>query len=789
MNSCYKNTDSYGFSPFTTSDLLNLYKIKLLKKLTVLFSILFIAACSWGQGVGLVLSGGGASGLAHIGVIKALEENNIPIHYISGTSAGALVGALYSCGYSPEEMEEYVTSETFQLMTMGNLKQEQEFLLREDNPNAGVINFSVSFDSILKKSLPTNFIRPELLDYEMLRIMGVTSARCGDNFDSLFVPYRCVASDIEHKKPVTFQSGHLNEAVRASMTFPFYVNPIRIDGVLYFDGGLYNNFPANVMYESFNPDYMLGSNVSGNAQPPNEDDLIGQLTTMLMSPTNFDIPCEQGIIIQAQGDVNTFDFEKVDQAIATGYSFAMQMMDSIKQLIPYRITTEQLELKRQAFRKKTLPLSISNVHTLNQLGQDESYVRKSILKNNKKKTISWKTFERRYFRTYSTPQIDYLFPTLHSNKDSSFTIELNVKPAKDLTVEMGGIISSRAINTGFVQLKYMRLDRFASSIGANSYFGKFYGSGKAFVDINLPSYYPVDFKGYITLNRFDYFRSFATFFEDVQPSFLVQYETFAGGQFKLPIFNNSTSTLDYKRFELEDQYYQNNNFTNKDTVDLTRFYGDVFSFQIEQNSLNHKQFANKGHLLSISARLVQGREHSISGSSSIEEYDYRKYHQWFTLTGEAQTYPIKTKNFSIGLYGMAHLSSMPLFKNYTATILQMSAFQPIPDMATYFLPEYRSNQFIGAGTNIVFIFRKNIDIRFDGYLFQPFNQLVKNDNGSFGYSELFKGESFLTSSSFIYHSPIGPIRATVNYFPLQQNPLQLQLSYGFVIFNERATRQ
>ncbi len=769
-------------------DLLNLCKTNPLKKL----AFLFLSLCCWlysdAQGVGLVLSGGGASGLAHIGVLKALEENNIPINYISGTSAGALVGALYSCGYSPVEIEAYVKSETFQLMTAGDLKQEHEFLLREDHPNASVISFSVSFDSIFQKALPTNFIRPELLDFEMLRIMGVASARCHHNFDSLFVPFRCVASDIEHKKPTTFQSGHLNEAVRASMTFPFYVNPIRINGILYFDGGLYNNFPSDVMCSSFPVEYVIGSNVSGNANAPTEDDLIGQVTTMLMTPTDFDIPCSKGIMIQAQGNVNTFDFDQVDEAINTGYVYAMNMMDSIKALIPQRTNPIELSEKRMRFREQTTLLPIGKVNTQNQQSLDESYVRKSILKNSKNKEISWKTFERRYFRTYSTEQIDYLFPTISTIGDSTFLVNLKVRPAKDLKVDMGGIISSRAINTGFVALKYQRLGRFASSIGANSYFGKFYGSGKAFIDLNLPSYYPVDFKAYLILNRYDYFRSFATFFEDVQPSFLVQYETFAGGQFKIPIFNNSTSTLDYKRFELEDQYYQTANFTNKDTVDITRFYGDAFYWQVEQNSLNHKQYANKGHLLSVTARLVQGKEHSISGSTSNEAYDVRNYHQWFSLTGVGQTFPINTKNFSLGLYGMAHLSSMPLFKNYTSTILQMNAFQPLPDMATYFLPEYRSNQFIGLGTNVIFKFRKSVDIRVDGYLFQPFNELVINDDGTFGYSELFKGESFLASSSFIYHSPIGPVRATLNYFPKQNSPFQLQFSYGYILFNERVTR-
>ena len=138
----------------------------------------------------MVLSGGGASGLTHIGVLKALEERGIPIDYISGTSAGALVGGLYAAGYSPKEIEEFVLSEQFQLMSTGKVNSEKRFLFNEEDLNAGLFNFNVSKDSILRKSIPLNFVNPALLDFEMARTFGVLSACNGSDFDSLFVPFR-----------------------------------------------------------------------------------------------------------------------------------------------------------------------------------------------------------------------------------------------------------------------------------------------------------------------------------------------------------------------------------------------------------------------------------------------------------------------------------------------------------------------------------------------------------------------------------------------------------------------
>ena len=112
----------------------------------------------------------------------------------------------------------------------------------------------------------------------------------------------------------------------------------------------------------------------------------------------------------------------------------------------------------------------------------------------------------------------------------------------------------------------------------------------------------------------------------------------------------------------------------------------------------------------------------------------------------------------------------------------------MPDAETYFLPEYRSPQYVSGGLNLVFTVRKSLDFRVDAYYFQPFVVLQKNPDGTPSYSKPFKGNSFIGSTSLIYHSILGPIRATLNYFPKQLNPFAFQISYGFILFNERAIR-
>ena len=134
------------------------------------------------------------------------------------------------------------------------------------------------------------------------------------------------------------------------------------------------------------------------------------------------------------------------------------------------------------------------------------------------------------------------------------------------------------------------------------------------------------------------------------------------------------------------------------------------------------------------------------------------------------------------------LNSQSLFANYTASLLSLPTFSVLPDMDTYFLPEYRSPQHFGLGLNLVGKLSKYMELRIDAYYYQPLLILQKNNDGTIEYSQPFEGSSYIASSSLIYHSLLGPLRATVNYFPQQINPFAFQVSFGYVLFNERAVR-
>lgn len=192
-----------------------------MRKITVIIA-LFLAAIQIvsAQKVGLVLSGGGAKGAAHIGVIKALEENNIPIDYITGTSIGAIIGSLYAMGYSPEEMLELMLSKEFSYWQTGTVEEQYTYYFKEPYPTPEFAHFSIDMsDSLQIKAsfLPQSLINPIQMNQAFMALFSQATAKAGWNFDNLFVPFRCVASDIYTKKPIIFKNGDLGDAVRASI--------------------------------------------------------------------------------------------------------------------------------------------------------------------------------------------------------------------------------------------------------------------------------------------------------------------------------------------------------------------------------------------------------------------------------------------------------------------------------------------------------------------------------------------------------------------------------------------
>ena len=173
--------------------------------LTSLFILFVIPSVLFAQRVGLVMSGGGARGLAHIGVIRMLEENNIPIDYVAGTSMGAIVAALYSMGYTPDEMIEMMKTDDFQRWYTGSMDQDYMFYFKKnrDVPDLVSLHFDLK-DSLYIVKQSAHLIKSAPMNLGFMEIFAGHTAACSNDFDKLMVPFRCVAADAYNKKQVIF---------------------------------------------------------------------------------------------------------------------------------------------------------------------------------------------------------------------------------------------------------------------------------------------------------------------------------------------------------------------------------------------------------------------------------------------------------------------------------------------------------------------------------------------------------------------------------------------------------
>lgn len=737
----------------------------------------------------MVLSGGGASAIAHIGVLKALEENKIPIHCITGTSMGSIIGGLYSAGYSPIEIEEMMKSETFKKVSKGEMASKYGYVLQKRDDYAAWITLKLSLANPFLTNLPTNIINSVPIDYYLMEIFFAANAASNYNFDSLMIPFRCVASDITTKKTVVFRNGDLPSAIRASMSYPFYIRPITIDSTLFFDGGLYNNFPTNVMYDELYPDFMIGSSVTENSEVPNDDDLFLQLRNMLMSKSNFNPLCENGIVIQPWADVPLFNFENVQQVIDSGYAATMRQMPAIKAHVFNYQNPNQLYKQRQHFKQKINSSEILYDKVIVNGGTKnmQRFVYNNITKG--KTVFKQSQLKKQYFRLMSDDKIKAAYPTTKLDSvTGKYTLTLNIKKEKPFFLDVGGNLSNRPISNFFMGLQYSHIGKIGFTAYANGYLGKLNSSALGKMRFDIPTKMPFYIEPLVSVSRWDYYKSSSLFYNFEKPSYLIQEDFFGELNIGLPVGNIGKLVVSEGMSEWKNRYYQTDNFTKLDTSDVSIFDFNYTQLAYQINTLNRKQYATEGTNLLLRVKMINGNETYVPGSTSTDTTDLKSEvsHTWFNLKLSLDKYIKPIKYFKVGVFAEGVYSTQNFFRNYNSTILSAPAFNPIPESQTLFIADYRAHQYVSAGLKLIASPLKNIDLRFEGYFYQPIYSILKTNNDKATYSTPLLYNHFLGMGALVYHSPIGPLSLGVNYYDRTENTFSFFFHIGYTIYNKKS---
>lgn len=250
--------------------------------------------------IGLALSGGGARGFVHVGVLQALTESGIQLHGIAGTSAGAIIGSLYTAGYSASEIMEIAPEQS--LMKMINLRL----------PKRGFASH--------------RFLRKKLEKYLP-----------GNSFEGLKMPFSVVVANLNSGQPEIFTSGPLIDLVVASCSIPILFNPVHIDGKTYVDGGLLMNLPASPLRKDY--DIVIGVNLVPRI-PVEDKELssvfaIGSRSFDLAALNNIKPELSQCDLVIEPSEVSKlsrFSMSSIKRMYDIGYAEAMKRMDEIKEI-------------------------------------------------------------------------------------------------------------------------------------------------------------------------------------------------------------------------------------------------------------------------------------------------------------------------------------------------------------------------------------------------------------------------------------------------------------------------
>ena len=281
--------------------------------------------------VGVVLSGGGAKGFAHIGVLKVIEEAGLPIDYIGGTSMGSIIGGLYAMGYDLDTMIELIKEQDWDAVMSDAIPQKYISVDEKRMDRHYLATFPFRNKKIQMKSA---IHEGEMINLLLARL--TSPAYKIEDYNDLSIPFLCVASDIETAEAYEMTKGNLQRSIRASMSIPFYFAPVELDNRLLVDGGLRNNFPVQNVKDK-GVDIIIGVDVQRDFHKKDELNSLAKILDQMIAMTDIDanIKAKENVDVYIRPKLSKYgmmDFKSFDTIIKIGEIAAREMLPQLKHL-------------------------------------------------------------------------------------------------------------------------------------------------------------------------------------------------------------------------------------------------------------------------------------------------------------------------------------------------------------------------------------------------------------------------------------------------------------------------
>lgn len=756
--------------------------------ITLLLSLpLFFAPKAAAQSVGVVMSGGGAKGLYHIGVLRALEENEIPIDYIAGTSMGSIIGAMYASGYSVEEMEQVALSGDMAKWVSGSIDPKYKYYYMERDKFSSMLTLRFDTNSRADKSksdrrlhLPISVINTAEIDVALNRFFAQPSAVAEGDFTRLMIPYLCVATDMNAHTAVVLTKGDLARAVRASMALPVAFPPVEIDSVMMCDGGCYDNFPWRSMDEAFHPDILIGACcVEIESELDNDTSVVDQVMSLITMPSDFNMPEGRSVLIQRAVDASTLDFNLADEIMAQGYNDALKAIPQIRELVARRITDEELRERRHTFRSSWSQPHVATIYADGIEANQQEMVDHVMHMGQRRSEQSELTIERageNYLTMLSNLSVSSDFPNIRYNPATAkYNMHLQLKTKPNLDVAIGGNISSTAFNQAYVGVKYGWWGRVVQSFSADVLLGPVYTMVRAGGRTELAHRYPLYFDYMYNFNITNTLRGHFGNITPVDNSFQMKVmENFlslsVGSAFAPKSVADFTLHLGQNGYSYKMADYPHRQYTH--------FSYLAGALSLERSTLNKPLFPTAGSLLDISAIYVYGRDERDSRGDMIypdgDDYINMRRQWWGVKLLWEQYFDIIDRGaFSLGYAVEGVFTNHAALDSVEATELSAPQYAPLLHSRMIYMPEFRANYYLGVGIMPTVRIIENLYARLSLYAM---------------WRDRYMGDvmHYMSDFSLIYHTPIGPVSLALTKYDFNTtNNMYLTFNFGYAIFGQK----
>jgi len=375
--------------------------------------------------VGLVLSGGGAKGFAHIATLKEIDKAGIQLDYIGGTSMGAIIGGLYAAGYSALEIEEIVKKTNFISLLRDELPRKASPFFEKEYGEKTKITLPVTKGSV---GLPKAVSKGQNILNFLFELLDTTQDIT--DFSKLPIPFFCIATDVENGRAVLLEEGSLALALRASGSFPTLLNPVTLKDKLLIDGGLANNFPVGIM-KAKGMDIIIGVDVEGRLYEKEKLTSLIAILNQIVGYQMYDKSKNEKdkLDVYIQLDIFEYyvvDFDKKNEILKKGE----EEVEKFSQIFEEIAAKQTVKKKRKPIKINSARRSISGIEIIGTKDYTRAYVLGK-LKIREGDSLSREEISERIQLLSGTKNYDRIIYDLQRKEDGSYLLNFTLKETKD----------------------------------------------------------------------------------------------------------------------------------------------------------------------------------------------------------------------------------------------------------------------------------------------------------------------------------------------------------------------